>query len=72
VKLLDRVRHAARAKHFSYRTEQSYVYWAARFIRYHGIRHPDTMGAAEVEAFLTHLAVDRYVSASTQNHCTSM
>jgi integron integrase len=67
VKLLDRVRHAARAKHFSYRTEQSYVYWAERFIRYHGIQHPDTMGAAEVEAFLTHLAVDRHVSASTQN-----
>lgn len=67
MKLLDRVRHTARVKHFSYRTEQCYVYWAERFIRYHGIRHPDTMGASEVEAFLTHLAVDGRVSASTQN-----
>ena len=67
MKLLDRVRHAARAKHFSYRTEQCYVYWAERFIRHHGIRHPDTMGEPEVEAFLTHLAVDGRVSASTQN-----
>jgi integron integrase len=71
VKLLDRVRHAARAKHFSYRTEQAYVYWIERFIRYHGIRHPDTMAAPEVEAFLTHLAVDGHVSASTQNQALS-
>jgi gluconolactonase len=67
MKLLDRVRHSVRSKHFSYRTEQVYVYWIERFIRYHGIRHPDTMGAPEVEAFLTHLAVDGHVSASTQN-----
>jgi integron integrase len=67
MKLLDRVRHAIRAKHFSYRTEQVYVYWAERYIRFHGIRHPNTMGAPEVEAFLTHLAVDGHVSASTQN-----
>ena len=44
MKLLDRVRHALRAKHFSYRTEQCYVHWIERFIRFHGIRHPDTMG----------------------------
>jgi integron integrase len=67
MKLLDRVRHAARAKHFSYRTEQCYVYWTERFIRFHGIRHPDTMGEPEVEAFLTDLAVNGRVSASTQN-----
>jgi integron integrase len=67
MKLLDRIRHAARAKHFSYRTEQCYVYWAERFIRFHGIRHPDTMGEPEVEAFLTDLAVNGRVSASTQN-----
>ncbi len=67
MKLLDRVRHAARAKHFSYRTEQCYVYWAERFIRFHGIRHPDTMGEPEVEAFLTDLAVNGRVAASTQN-----
>jgi site-specific recombinase XerD len=67
MKLLDRVRHTARVKHYSYRTEQAYVYWIERFIRYHGIRHPDTMGEPEVEAFLTHLAVNDHVSASTQN-----
>jgi integron integrase len=67
MKLLDRVRYAARAKHFSYRTEQRYVYWAEQYIRFHGIKHPDTMGAPEVEAFLTDLAVRGNVSASTQN-----
>src|SRR3954469_6740561 len=67
MKLLDRVRHAARVKHFSYRTEQCYVYWAERYIRFHGIRHPDTMGEPEIEAFLTDLAVNGQVSASTQN-----
>jgi site-specific recombinase XerD len=67
MKLLDQVRQAARVKHFSYRTEQAYVYWAERYIRFHGIRHPNTMGAAQVEAFLTHLAVEGNVAASTQN-----
>lgn len=67
MKLLDQVRHLARTKHFSYRTEQCYVYWAERYIRFHGIRHPNTMGTAEVEQFLTHLAVEGKVSASTQN-----
>lgn len=67
MKLLDLLRHTARVKHFSYRTEQCYVYWAERYIRFHGIRHPSTMGAAEVEQFLTALAVDGRVSASTQN-----
>jgi integron integrase len=67
MKLLDRVRHALRAKHFSYRTEQCYVYWTERSIRFHGIKHPDTMDAPEVEAFLTDLAVNGRVSASTQN-----
>lgn len=67
MKLLDRVRHAARAKHYSYRTEQAYVFWIVRFIRFHQLRHPDNMGTPEVEAFLTHLAVDGHVAASTQN-----
>src|SRR5262245_40550182 len=67
MKLLDQVRQVARVKHFSYRTEQCYVHWAERYIRFHGIRHPNTMGAPEVEAFLTHLAVDGRVAASTQN-----
>jgi integron integrase len=67
VKLLDQCRRVLRVKHYSYRTEQSYVAWIERYIRFHGIRHPNTMGAAEVEQFLTHLAVQRHVSASTQN-----
>ena len=52
---------------FSYRTEQGYVGWIRRFILYYDKRHPSEMGATEVEGFLTHLAVDRRVSASTQN-----
>jgi hypothetical protein len=67
MKLLDQVRHLARAKHFSYRTEKAYVYWIERYIRFHGIKHPSTMGAAEVEKFLTQLAVAGRVAASTQN-----
>jgi len=67
MKLLDQVRQVARVKHFSIRTEQSYVNWSKRFIRHHGVRHPNTMGTAEVEQFLTHLAVEGHVSASTQN-----
>ena len=67
MKLLDQVRQSARVKHFSYRTEQAYVYWVERFIRFHGIRHPNSMGAPEVEAFLTALAVQSNVAASTQN-----
>jgi integron integrase len=67
VKLLEQVRQLARVKHFSYRTEQCYVYWIERYIRFHGIRHPNAMGAPEAEAFLTHLAVDGNVAPSTQN-----
>jgi integron integrase len=66
-KLLDRVRHACRVRHYSIRTEGAYAAWAERFIRFHGIRHPDTMREPEVNAFLTHLAVRRNVTASTQN-----
>lgn len=65
--LVSVVRERLRLKHYSLRTEQSYVGWIRRFIRYHGRRHPREMGAAEVEAFLTSLAVDRKVSAATQN-----
>src|SRR5262245_27358091 len=67
MKLLDQVRQVARVKHFSYRTEQAYVYWAERFIRFLGIRHPVIMGAPEGEQFLTHLAVHDNVAASAQN-----
>lgn len=56
-----------RVAHYSYRTEQAYLEWVRRFIRFHGRRHPDAMGKREVEAFLTHLAVDRHVAPATQN-----
>ena len=66
-RLLDRVRHAIRARHYSRRTEKAYVGWIKRYIFFHGKRHPSEMGAAEVSRFLTALAVDRNVAASTQN-----
>lgn len=61
------VRDRIRAKHYSLRTERSYIDWTRRFILFHGKRHPRDIGAPEVEAFLSHLAVERKVSASTQN-----
>lgn len=71
MKLLDQLRAALRTRHYSYRTEECYVRWAEQFIRFHkgpdGFRHPATMAGPEVERFLSHLAVDRHVSASTQN-----
>lgn len=70
-KLLDQVRDKIRVKHYSIRTETQYVQWIKRFILFHGKRHPKDMGAAEVEAFLTHLAVEGKVSASTQNQALS-
>ena len=70
-KLLDQVRDVIRRKHYSIRTEQAYVDWVRRFILFHGKSHPRVLGAAEVEAFLTHLAVRRKVSASTQNQAKS-
>ena len=66
-KLLEQVRHRIRAKHYSLRTEDTYVHWIKRFIVFHGKRHPADMGAGEVEAFLSHLAVDLNVAANTQN-----
>lgn len=66
-KLLDRMRRIIRLKHYSVRTEKAYVHWARRFILFHGKRHPDAMGADEVTAFLSHLAVDRHCAPSTQN-----
>ena len=70
-KLLDQVRDRIRVKHYSIRTETQYVQWIKRFILYHGKRDPQEMSAAEVEAFLTHLAVEGRVSASTQNQALS-
>src|SRR5262249_46662417 len=66
-KLLDRLRQALRVRLYSPATERCYVEWAERFIRFHGLRHPNTMGAPEIEQFLTDLAVRQHVAASTQN-----
>ena len=66
-RLLDRVRRALRLRHYSLRTEKWYVEWIVRFIRFHSLRHPTAMGAAEIEMFLTDLAVNGRVAASTQN-----
>ena len=66
-RLLDRVRGVLRARHYSPRTEESYVAWIRRFILFHGKRHPDEMGEPEITGFLSSLATERHVSASTQN-----
>jgi hypothetical protein len=63
----NRCHEVLRVRHYSLRTEECYVNWIKRFILFHGKRHPETMGAAEIEAFLTHLAVEGHVAASTQN-----
>jgi site-specific recombinase XerD len=66
-KLLDRVRWHLRVKHYSIRTEQAYVDWIRRYILFHRKRHPNEMGEKEITDFLTHLAVEKSVAASTQN-----
>ncbi len=66
-KLLDQVRERLRVKHYSLSTEKTYCHWIKAFILWHGKRHPNDMGAPEVEAYLSHLATARDVSASTQN-----
>ena len=66
-KLLDRVRDAIRTRHMSPRTEEAYVHWIRRYIFFHRKRHPAEMGPEEITQFLTALAVERQVSASTQN-----
>jgi len=66
-KLLDKMRRIIRIRHYSYRTEKSYIGWARRYILFHGKRHPSELGKSEIEAFLSHLAVDRNVAPSTQN-----
>ena len=66
-RLLDQRRHAIRLRHYAIRTEQAYVDWARRYIRFHERRHPREMEAAQVEAFLTHLAVERGIAPATQN-----
>ncbi len=70
-KLLDQVRDVIRLKHYSIRTEQAYIDWIKRYILFHDKRHPQEMDYREIEAFLTHLAVDQNVAASTQNQALS-
>lgn len=70
-RLLDQVRDKLRTLHYSPRTEDAYVGWIRRYIWFHDKRHPRDMGAPEVEAFLSHLATQRGVSASTQNQALS-
>src|SRR5213593_2455208 len=66
-RLLDRVRQAIRARHYSRRTEKAYVAWTRRYILFQGKRHPSDMGAAEMTQYLSSLATQDHVSASTQN-----
>jgi Phage integrase, N-terminal SAM-like domain len=66
-RLLDRVREAVRSRHYTRGTEKAYIHWIKRYIFFHGKRHPAEMGAAEVAQFLTALAVEARVAASTQN-----
>src|SRR5687768_14259914 len=70
-KLLRRVRIALRTARYSPRTEAAYVVWIRRFVRFHGLRHPDSLGEAEVASFLTHLATERRVASSTQTQALS-
>lgn len=70
-RLLERLRIHLRTQHYSLRTEEAYLNWVRRFILYHNKRHPQEMGSVEVGAFLSHLAVERQVSASTQNQAKS-
>lgn len=70
-RLLDQVRSGIFVRHYSRRTEEAYIYWIKRFVRFNGVRHPRELGRREVERFLSHLATDGRVSASTQNQALS-
>lgn len=70
-KLLDQVRRLIRTKHYSLQTERAYVFWIRRYVLFHRKRHPADMGKVEIEAFLSHLATDKHVAASTQNQALS-
>ena len=70
-KLLPTVRRALKLRHYSHRTEEAYVGWIRRFVRYHGLRHPSELGEPEIERFLSDLAQLRRVSASTQTQALS-
>ena len=71
-KLLDQYRNALRIKHYSPRTEDTYLQWVKNFILFHGKRHPKEMGVPEIAQYLTHLATKQEVAASTQNPCTEL
>ncbi|HEU4996907.1 MAG TPA: integron integrase [Gemmatimonadaceae bacterium] len=71
LRLLERLRHRLRTRHYSRRTEQAYVDWVRQFVRFHGRRHPRVMGEREIAEFLGYLANERRVSASTQNQAMS-
>ena len=71
VRLLDQLRERIRYKHYSLRTEESYLYWVRCFVRWHKLRHPRDMGAPEIEGFLAMLATERHVSAATHNQALS-
>src|SRR4029450_11433691 len=70
-KLLEQVCEAIRARHYSIRTEDSYLRWIKRFILFHGKRHPREMGGGEIQEFLSYLAVEGRVAASTQSQALS-
>ena len=70
-KLADRIREAIRLRGYSIHTEKAYAQWYERFVRFHKLRHPSTMGAPEIEQFLSHLASQEQVAASTQNQALS-
>lgn len=70
-KLMEQMQEALRSRHYSTRTERAYCLWAERYIRFHKMRHPAEMSEPEINAFLTHLAIDRKVSASTQTQALS-
>src|SRR5215212_795031 len=70
-RLLDQVRAVIRSKHYARRTEETYIDWITRYIRFHKMRHPRELGSKDITAFLTHLAVDLDVAASTQNQARS-
>lgn len=65
-RLLDQVRQSARLRHFSHKTEKSYIHYIRAFILFHNKRHPREMGVPEIRAYLSHLAIEKHVAASTQ------
>ncbi len=70
-RLLEQLRNRIRLRHYSVRTERTYAHWVTRYVAFHGMRHPGEMGAGEITAFLSSLATDRNVAASTQNQALS-